>query len=83
MHKQPIYRMSFGLNDLLLVALAAAILVSLAEGWVAYTPEGRYKLGGETTQMFWHSVGLCRFEPGELDRYLDEPLRVPEGQAFF
>ncbi len=60
-----------------------AIFLPLPEGWVVYTPEGRYKLGGETTGLFWHSIGLCRFEPGELDPYLDEPLRVPEGEAFF
>ncbi len=59
------------------------ILVPLPEGWVVYTPDGRYKLGGETTGMFWHSIGLCRFEPGELDPYLDQPLRVPDGEPFF
>ena len=57
-----------------------ALLVSSSEGWVVYTPEGRYKLGGETTGWFWHSIGLCRFEPGELDPYLD--LRMPEGEVF-
>ena len=43
------------------------ILGHLPSGWVAYTPDGRYKLGGEFRGGFWHSAGLCRFEPGELD----------------
>jgi len=60
-----------------------AVLVSLPEGWVAYTPEdgsppGRYKVGGETSGLFWHSIGLCRFEVGELDPYMD--LRVADGE---
>ena len=59
-----------------------AILASLPEGWVAFTPEGRYKLGGEIAGGFWHSINLCRFEPGELDPYLPEPLRMPDDEPF-
>jgi WD40 repeat protein/serine/threonine protein kinase len=55
-------------------------LVGLPEGWVAFTPEGRYRTGGEVRGAFWHVVGLCRFEVGELDQYLPAPLRV-EGDA--
>jgi len=58
-----------------------AVLVHLPEGWVAHTPEGRYKLGGETSGLFWHSIGLCRFEPGELDPYLD--LRIPDDEPLW
>ncbi|MCP3963492.1 MAG: hypothetical protein GY719_37125, partial [bacterium] len=58
------------------------ILGHLPEGWVAYTPEGRYKLGGEIAGGFWHSINLCRFEPGELDPYLPEPLRMPDDEPF-
>lgn len=36
------------------------------------TPEGRYKAGG-----FWHAIGLCRFEPGELDEHISG-LRLPD-----
>jgi uncharacterized protein YjbI with pentapeptide repeats len=54
------------------------ILVPLPEGWVAYTPDGRYKLGGDISVSFWHVIGLCRFEPGELDPYLPTPLRLPD-----
>ncbi len=59
------------------------ILGHLPEGWVAFTPEGRYKLGGEIAGGFWHSINLCRFEPGELDPYLPEPLRMPDDEPFF
>lgn len=31
---------------------------------------------------FWHVIGLCRFEPGELDPYLPRPLRLPDDQPF-
>ncbi len=59
-----------------------AILAPLPEGWVAYTPEGRYKLGGEIAGGFWHSVNLCRFAPGELDPYLPVPLRMDDDEPF-
>jgi WD40 repeat protein len=55
-----------------------AILVHLPQGWVAYTPDGRYKLGGDIGGGFWHVIGLYRFEPGELDPYLPTPLRLPD-----
>jgi WD domain, G-beta repeat/Pentapeptide repeats (8 copies) len=55
-----------------------AILVHLPQGWVAYTSDGRYKLGGDISGGFWHVIGLCRFEPGELDPYLPTPLRLPD-----
>jgi uncharacterized protein YjbI with pentapeptide repeats len=55
-----------------------AILAHLPQGWVAYTPDGRYKLGGDISSGFWHVIGLCRFEPGELDPYLPTPLRLSD-----
>jgi WD40 repeat protein/nucleoside phosphorylase len=60
-----------------------ATLVSLPEGWVAFTPNGRYRLGGSLGGAFWHVAGLCRFEPGELDPYLPTPLRVPDTEPLF
>ena len=57
-----------------------ATLLKLPEGWVAFTPDGRYRLGGDTAGAFWHAIGLCRFEPGELDPYLPKPLRIPDGE---
>ncbi|HLM75928.1 MAG TPA: WD40 repeat domain-containing protein, partial [Polyangiaceae bacterium] len=54
--------------------------LGLPDGWVAFTPDGRYRTGGEIRGAFWHVVGLCRFEVGELDPHLPAPLRV-EGDA--
>jgi uncharacterized protein YjbI with pentapeptide repeats len=61
-----------------------ATLMATAEGWVAFTPNGRYRLNGNLGGGFWYVVGLCRFEPGEIDPFLppgtlrqlgfDEPL---------
>jgi uncharacterized protein YjbI with pentapeptide repeats len=59
-----------------------AILLPSPEGWVAFTPDGRYKLGGDIAGSFWHVIGLCRFEPGELDPYLPH-LRVPDAEPLF
>jgi WD40 repeat protein/nucleoside phosphorylase len=59
-----------------------AVLLSLPEGWVAFTPDGRYKLGGDIAGSFWHVIGLCRFEPGELDPYIPE-LRVSDDASLF
>jgi WD40 repeat protein len=66
-----------------------ATLLSTPEGWAAFTPTGRYKISGNLGGAFWYAVGLCRFEPGELDPYLppgtlrqlalDEPLIDPAG----
>jgi len=56
-----------------------AVLVQLSEGWAAYTPDGRYKIGGNIKGEFWQVINLCRFEIGELDEFwprlaADEPL---------
>ncbi|XXX78777.1 pentapeptide repeat-containing protein [Sorangium sp. So ce134] len=60
-----------------------AILLPCPEGWAAFTPEGRYRFGGDVAGSFWHVIGLCRFEPGELDPYLPSPLRIPDGEPLF
>jgi hypothetical protein len=44
-----------------------AILHPTPEGRVAFTPDGRYKFGGDIAGAFWHVIGLCRFEPGEFE----------------
>ncbi|WP_329520169.1 TIR domain-containing protein [Spirillospora sp. NBC_01491] len=54
-----------------------ATLLGLAEGWAALTPGGRYKWEGAATAEFWYSIGMCRFEPGELDPYLPEVRQLP------
>ncbi|MBK8256226.1 MAG: pentapeptide repeat-containing protein [Polyangiaceae bacterium] len=56
-----------------------AILSSTPDGWVAFTPDGRYKLSENLQGSFWHVIGLCRFDPGELDEYLPH-LRIPNDQ---
>ncbi|MFG2575895.1 TIR domain-containing protein [Streptomyces sp. NPDC048481] len=64
------------------VALCA-VLIGLPGGWAALAPSGGYKYEGDVTGEFWHAVGMCRFEPGELDGHLpgvrdvppEEPLR--------
>ncbi|MGH9891251.1 MAG: WD40 repeat domain-containing protein, partial [bacterium] len=52
-----------------------ATLICTPEGWAVVTPDGRYKLGGDTAGAFWFAINLCRFEPGELDPYLPDRLR--------
>lgn len=56
-------------------------LVPALNGWAAFTPDGRYKFGGHVKGCFWHTIGLVRYEPGELDEFFpglrmadDEPI---------
>jgi WD40 repeat protein len=63
-------------------ARCLAVLLPCPEGWAAFTPDGRYKIGGDIAGSFWHVIGLCRFEPGELDPYLPESLRIPDDMPF-
>ncbi|WP_437611248.1 pentapeptide repeat-containing protein [Sorangium sp. So ce834] len=58
-----------------------AVHLSRADGWAAFTPDGRrYKLGGALAGSFWYAIGLCRFEPGELDALLPSLQRVPDDE---
>ncbi|GAB6899024.1 TIR domain-containing protein [Kineosporia succinea] len=50
-------------------------LLGTPDGWAALAPDGRYKMEGSLQQDFWYSVGMCRFEPGELDDYLTQVVR--------
>ncbi|MER7544229.1 TIR domain-containing protein [Spirillospora sp. NPDC127506] len=59
-----------------------ATLLGLAEGWAALAPDGRYKFEGDATAEFWYAIGMCRFEPGELDPYLQEVRRLPLDAPF-
>lgn len=59
--------------------LCIAVLLHLPSGWAAFTPDGRYRLGGDLAGAFWHVIGLCRFEPPELEPHLAEPLLLLEG----
>jgi WD40 repeat protein len=58
----------------------AAVLYANETGWVAFTPDGRYKLSGSLQGSFWHVIGLCRFEPGELDDQLPY-LRMQDDES--
>jgi 3',5'-cyclic AMP phosphodiesterase CpdA len=51
--------------------------------WVVFRPDGRFKAAGDLQARFAHAIGLCRFGPGELDSWLDKPLRVPDDQPLF
>ncbi|TDC06681.1 NACHT and WD40 repeat domain-containing protein, partial [Actinomadura bangladeshensis] len=57
-------------------------LLGLAEGWAALAPDGRYKWEGNAAAEFWYAIGMCRFEPGELDAYLPEVHRLPLDTPF-
>jgi hypothetical protein len=55
-----------------------ATLLDLDDGgWVALSDDGRYKLGGTPNGEFWYTIGLCRFEPGELDPYFPQLRKLP------
>jgi WD40 repeat protein len=51
-------------------------LIKLPRGWAAVAPDGRYKTDGDVSGELWHLVGMCRFELGELDGYLDQVREV-------
>uniref|UniRef100_UPI00366DCA97 WD40 domain-containing protein n=1 Tax=Plantactinospora solaniradicis TaxID=1723736 RepID=UPI00366DCA97 len=57
-------------------------LLGLPEGWAALSPDGRYKLEGDAAGQFWHAIGTCRFETGELDAYLTQVRRLPADAPF-
>jgi WD40 repeat protein/transcriptional regulator with XRE-family HTH domain len=57
-------------------------LLGLPEAWAAVTPDGRYKTDGVLASEFWHAIGLCRFEIGELDAYLRDVHAVPVDEPF-
>jgi WD40 repeat protein len=56
-------------------------LLGLPEGWIAFTPDGRYKYEGQKDDQFWPAVGTRRFQLGELD--LELGLRKLELGASF
>jgi WD40 repeat protein/nucleoside phosphorylase len=92
-HAHSIVSVAFILNGAVLVAASndgivcfwdvetgarLATLMKFPDGWASFRPDGRFRSGGDTGGAFWHSIGLCRFEPGELDPYLPTPLRLPD-----
>lgn len=57
-----------------------ATVMKFPDGWASFRSDGRFRSGGDTAGAFWHSIGLCRFEPGELDPYLPTPLRLSDNE---
>jgi WD40 repeat protein/3',5'-cyclic AMP phosphodiesterase CpdA len=57
-------------------------LLGLPEGWAALSPDGRYKQEGDVSGQFWHVVGMCRFDGGELGSYLPAVRRIPLDAGF-
>jgi hypothetical protein len=55
---------------------SAALLALTDGGWAALLPDLRYKLNGTPAGEFWYAAGRCRFEPGELDRYVPALCRL-------
>jgi len=58
-----------------------AILYATERGWVAYTPDGRYKFAGDLGGNFWHAIATCRFEVGELEGVIPN-LRMADDEPF-
>ncbi|GAA1412083.1 hypothetical protein GCM10009639_64110 [Kitasatospora putterlickiae] len=57
---------------------ALATLLGAPDGWAALLPSGAYKCEGDVAGEFWHAVGMCRFEPGELDGHLPGVHRLAQ-----
>ena len=53
-----------------------ASLIGMGSGWVAATPDGRYKGEGDAGSEVWHVVGNCRFPLDSLSRYLPQVRRI-------
>lgn len=58
-----------------------AILYLTERGWVAYTPGGRYKFGGDLDGSFWHTINPRRYVVGDLDDVIPG-LRTADDELF-
>jgi WD40 repeat protein len=54
-----------------------ATLIGVPGGWATVTAAGGYKHDGDIAGEFWHVVGMCRFEPGDLDRHIRDVHHLP------
>ena len=46
-------------------------------GFALLLPDGSYKLTGDPRGSLWWAIKLCRFEPGELDPYVEGISKLP------
>lgn len=61
-----------------------AVLVPLGEsGSVALFHDQRYVLNGRLGDEYWYAIGMCRFEPGDLDPYVPSLKPVPAGEPLW
>jgi WD40 repeat protein len=58
-------------------ACQTTLLASPKGGSAVLLPDGSYKVTGDLGGILWWAIKLCRFEPGELDPYLDGIRRLP------
>jgi WD domain, G-beta repeat len=54
---------------------ASASLVGMASGWIAATPDGRYKGQGDVGSEVWHVIGNSRFPLDSLSDSLPRTVR--------
>jgi len=57
-------------------------LLGQGDGWAAIALDGRYKVAGDVSGQFWHAIGMCRFDPGELDDHLPSVRHLPAEAEF-
>ncbi|MBW8487466.1 WD40 repeat domain-containing protein, partial [Actinomadura parmotrematis] len=56
-----------------------ATIVPLRDGAAVVGPdELSYKMTGNPAGELWWTIGLCRYEPGELDEFVPEMQRFPD-----
>ncbi|MGF7238764.1 MAG: WD40 repeat domain-containing protein, partial [Frankia sp.] len=57
----------------------ATLLGLPGDRWAALFPDGSYKLVGDPAGALWWTMKLCRFEPGEIDRFVPGIHRLAPG----
>jgi WD40 repeat protein len=91
-HKSPVTGVAFSPDGALLVTVSydrtvriwdtasganLATLLAFDGGSAVLLPDGAYKLAGDPRGALWWVIKLCRFEPGELDPYIDSIKKLP------